>query len=392
LLSDRFWLMVRTHTHTSRLWTCAVITLVALAGALSLSGSASADSVSLAVLDAAGKSDPVQDIGRTFDFTVTASSNTYLYVAYRPTGGPACAPTVSSDSGSSFLAEQVTSGTQHIKQVTTFSARGSFLFCMWLGPSSSQAQTILSQKITFRAPRGSISFTSTPRTVGINKPVKLTFSGVSEAPRGLYVTWRKSGGAGCAPTYSSDSGSGIVDGENVNGSFRITSLQTFSERGSYVFCAWIAKSSSDTDPIAGPKRFAFNVGIQTTTKVNTKRTNRRMSNVDVRVAAAVVASSIIVKSLVIVGVQPESLVVVQCFRGCTGTERFTSTAGGTVKTHLLVNKKLPRGAIIKVFLAKKGWIGYYANLRVDPRPSQGQLTVRREACLPRSGSLTPVKC
>lgn len=246
----------------SWLWRVVLTASLVLAPAvLVLAPEASADSATLSVVDASGKADPAQDVGRTFKFTVTASSATQFFVKYRPNGGAACAPAYSTDSGNGLIGYQgVPAGTQTVSLAETWSNNGPFLFCMWLGETGSTSTLVGQQVVTFRAPRGSISFAATPQPGPVNGPIRITVSGTSEAPRELFVTWRNAGGSGCAPTRGSDSGNSFISYQSVNGGFRFSQVQTFQSRGRYLFCVWLANSSDDTQPVAGPKGFVVTIG------------------------------------------------------------------------------------------------------------------------------------
>ena len=355
--------------------------LASAASALVLAqAAAAAESASLAVLDASGKVDPVQDIGRAFDFTVVSSSDTYFYATYRPSGGPACAPTAYSDSGDSIAwDESVESGSQHLSQTHIFGSYGSFLFCMWLGDWSSESHLVGSQTVTFRQPTGSVSFSSSPSTALIQKPVTLTFSGASEAPRNLYVTIRNSGGASCAPTASSDSGDSLIWDDEVNGSFSIPIVKAFTSPGNYYLCAWLADSSSDTQIIGGVKSFSFTVK-KPTPKMNTAR---------VKVRGVVRKGAVIFRTFSIQKAPAKSSVLIRCTKGCHVTEHLRTSKNGSAVDRTLIGKKLKKGSVISVYVTKPGWIGYYALLQVTGK--RGLVTTQK-ACLAPTAPTKPVAC
>src|ERR1700710_1494602 len=72
-------------------------TLLALVGA----SPALADSASITFTDAAGASDPAVGVGRTFTVTGNSAVSKNIYVLVRPAGGAPCAPSASSDAGTS---------------------------------------------------------------------------------------------------------------------------------------------------------------------------------------------------------------------------------------------------------------------------------------------------
>ena len=118
--------------------------------------------------------------------------------------------------------------------------------------------TPISQTITFRSPTGTITGSLTPATPAPGQQTTLTATGTSEAPEQVFAAVDPAGHT-CAPTYGSDSGNGVIDDDEVNGAFSATG--TFSEdtAGQYVMCLWLADSSSDASPIAGPQALPFTV-------------------------------------------------------------------------------------------------------------------------------------
>lgn len=220
---------------------------------------ASEESVSLHILNAEAERDPVEDVGRVFEFTVQSTSDKYLWVTYRGTGGASCAPTYSGDSGDELISTEIPSGLQTVREPITWQNPGRYLFCMWLGSSSDDPDSrVFSMVVSFRQPRGSVSFSARPPRPQVNGATVLRFHGSSEAPRYVFVTERSAGGAPCAPTYSSDSGSHII-GENVDGGFAVRYVRTFDSPGTYMYCVWLAEDSDDTAPIV-IKRFTLRVG------------------------------------------------------------------------------------------------------------------------------------
>jgi hypothetical protein len=209
------------------------------------------ETASLKVLTAHGKVDPVADVGRVFQFKLYSPAETYLYVKYRSAGGAPCAATDDSDSGESLVSDQtVAVGASHYRDAQTWSGTGRVLFCMWLGSSGDDPSSkVFSQTIKFRPPRGTIAFRATPAYGRVEHPTTLHFTGATEAPRELLVKYRSAGGAGCAPTAGSDSGSEIIYTDE-NGGFNETYVWTPSSPGAYLFCAWLATDSGDVTPVA----------------------------------------------------------------------------------------------------------------------------------------------
>jgi hypothetical protein len=59
--------------------------------------------------------------------------------------------------------------------------------------------------------------------------------------------------------HDADSGHALLNGTSVNGAFSITQTLTVSAPGSYMICMWLADSSGDTGPVAGPQTATFTV-------------------------------------------------------------------------------------------------------------------------------------
>jgi hypothetical protein len=238
------------------------ITLLAtVAASLWLAPAAFADTASLSITDAAGNSDPVVGIGRTFTVTGNTPTAKVLYVKYRSVGGAACAPSPGSDSGRYLFDGEGPYNGNFVKSVVTTwrEPAGTYLFCMWLtNGGSSEAATPISQQVTFRDPTGTISAAINPLSPLSNTSTTVTLSGASEGTEAVYAKIRTAGGAPCAASSSADSGSTVISGTSVNGNYSVSG--TVSEpAGTYVVCSWLAESSSDPTPVAGPLATIFTV-------------------------------------------------------------------------------------------------------------------------------------
>jgi hypothetical protein len=228
---------------------------------------ASADSASLSFTDAAGTSDPVAGVGRTATLSGNTQSSTRIWIRNRASGGAPCAPSASSDSGSVYFDGNFSgsefygtdvNGNFALKRTGTWRTAGTYMFCIWIAPSESTSTTPITQNVTFRQPSGTISATVAPVTPRPGQAATVTVTGASEAPEGVYATIRKAGGAACAASYSADSGYTLIGGTDVNGSFSLHASTT-QNAGNYLICLWVAASSSDSTPIAGPQPVTFSV-------------------------------------------------------------------------------------------------------------------------------------
>lgn len=255
-----------------RSWVALALALLcAVIGMLAFSRVALADSAMLTVTNTAGESDPAADLARVFTLSGNASVPEYAFVKYRATGGAACAPDASEDTGEQlegFYGTEI-EGNFSIKKAITWGTPGPVQFCIWIAASSeccgsgSASNTIvtpITQVITFRSPGGTIGGTLSPSSPKRNQHTILTVTGSSEAPEEVFAKVRTAGGAPCAPTYESDPGSEIIQGDEVNGSFSVSASLDESTAGSYLICMWLAGSESETPAIAGPQPLEFNVG------------------------------------------------------------------------------------------------------------------------------------
>jgi hypothetical protein len=247
-----------------RLLTAAAATMLLT---LASAGPALADSASLSFTDAAGVSDPVVGVGRTITLSVSSAVSTRVHVRFRPAGGAPCAPSASSDSGASSFegfSGDTFSGTTVNGNVTLtktgiWPTPGTFQFCIWLAESTSTPATAFVQHVTFRRPVGSISATVAPITPRVGETATVTIVGSTEAPKYIYASIRAAGGAPCATSASADSGHRLVNGVSKNGAFSVPVTTIQSAPGTYLICLWLADSSSDGTPVAGPQPATFTV-------------------------------------------------------------------------------------------------------------------------------------
>ena len=243
---------------------CLVTACVAV---LFASGVALADSASLAITDSAGKSDPAAGVGRTATLSGSTASPKYLYVKWRASGGAACAPSASSDSGtvswdgswSDSFYERSANGNFTLKITGTWRHAGTYQFCIWIADNSTQSVTPISQTISFRAPTGTVSGSVNPASPMPGENTTLTVTGSSEAPKYAYAKIRSAGGAPCATSYNADTGKSLIEDRSVNGAFSLTATFTNSAAGDQLICMWVADSGSDGSPVAGPQPLTFTV-------------------------------------------------------------------------------------------------------------------------------------
>jgi hypothetical protein len=247
--------------------------LVALAAALLLilaaAPGARADSAAISVLDTAGQSDPAAGLPRTFHVSGVTAAPEEIFVKYRNPGGAACAPSAYSDSGSTvrpyyddFWDDDV-NGSFDLDDVVTWGSPGTYMFCVWIADDQYDAVQPITQMITFRSPTGTISATLSPPNPAPGTAAAITIAGVSEASEAVYATVHTAG-IPCAQTFDADddlTGSSRIDyGTAVNGAYSIADSVQEDTAGGYTLCLWLADSSSDATPVAGPQPIPFTVG------------------------------------------------------------------------------------------------------------------------------------
>jgi hypothetical protein len=245
-----------------------LLSLFALVAVFICTGSAFADSASISVTNTAGGSDPAAHLPRVFTVSGDTAAPEHIYIKYRSPGGAPCASTANTDTGNwfenyndaYFNEAPEPNGAFSYSHAGSWNESGTFVFCIWIAENGNTiVPTPITQTIIFRAPTGTITATVNPLTPKPGQQATVTVTGSSEAPEKVFAKVQPVGGAGCAPTYEADSGSNLVEGQNVNGSFSEQATTTQSKAGQYLICLWLAESSNDTSPIAGPQPETFTV-------------------------------------------------------------------------------------------------------------------------------------
>ena len=252
----------------ARGWVLASVTVLAVL--LVGIGRASADSASISVTNTARESDPAADLPRVFTVSGATEAPDGIFIKYRAPGGVPCASTAATDTGKWFEnyyprfsdeegPEVSANGAFSYSHAGSWSSPGTFVFCIWIAAGSNTITTPITQTITFRSPTGTITATVNPIAPEPGQKATITVTGSSEAPEKVYAKIRPAGGATCAQTYETDSGSNLIEGQNVNGSFSEQATTTQLTAGTYLICLWLASSANDTSPIAGPQPETFTV-------------------------------------------------------------------------------------------------------------------------------------
>jgi hypothetical protein len=244
----------------------ALVSSLALLAVLVCSGTALADSASISVTNTAGESDPAAGLSRVYTLGGTVEAPEHAYVKFRGPGGAPCAPNAAGDTGRVLEAEgyrqfygTAIEGEFKARFVATWEPPSPVMFCIWLAKSETEIAEPITETITFRSPKGTISATVNPLTPTPGQQATVTVTGASEAPERVYAKVRPAGGAPCAATYEADSGENLINGQSVNGSFSTQAETTQSKAGQYLICLWMAGSGNETPAIAGPQPETFTV-------------------------------------------------------------------------------------------------------------------------------------
>jgi hypothetical protein len=208
----------------------------------------------------------------------------------------------------------------------------------------------------------------------------------------VYATIDVAGGAGCAPTYGTDPGSSLVDGQNVDGPFSIPETVTEEKAGNYIVCLWLASSDSDTSPVAGPQPEPFTVAVPPPPCTVPKLpAHTSLASAKARIVARhctvgteTLASSLSVPNGDVIALSPSSgtlapgatvnLVVSSGKPPCvvpvaksslSATERAVNAAYCTVGRLLHVhNAHIPRGSVVRVSPAPGTRLAYGAAVNI----------------------------
>lgn len=246
---------------------CLIVAAIMAVG-LAAAAPAFADSASLTVTNTAGESDPAADLPRVFTVSGATAAPERVFVKTRAVGGAPCAPSADSDTGerveegfSTLAWETEVNGAFSISKVISWGSPGPALFCIWIASTRESITTPIPQVITFRSPSGTIAATISPPVPKPGENATLTVLGTSEAPEEAFAKLRPAGGAACAPDFSADPGTSLLDYSNaVNGAYQLKSTFSEAAAGSYVICLWLASSSSSIPAVAGPQPIPFTVG------------------------------------------------------------------------------------------------------------------------------------
>ncbi len=282
-----------------------VLVTATLLMTLALAGEARADSVTINAYTTAGQPDAVSGVARVWSISGQASRPTGLMIKFRPVGGQPCAPTAQTDTGEyldgyetgyadyRYVPRTTVDGKFDKRSAYAWQTPGTYQFCYWLSDRSTDIVTPITQTIVIRSPVGSITSTFTPVSPLPGQTTTLGITGSSEAPKKVYAKLREAG-LPCSPTFSSDPGDSLVNGESVVGQFSVTATTSREAPGNYVVCLWLADSDTDAQPVAGPQPQPLTVlqptPVVTSGRVVNCRNGLRMTRVRVRTGPSLCAS------------------------------------------------------------------------------------------------------
>ena len=213
---------------------------------------------------------PTAEIATTVSVrTLTDVPDARLYVKIRPAGGPACAPSRSSDPGTAVPGGAfsgfgggtsigtIPSGQNTLSSVVTFTQPGEFQYCGWLysDPGTFGTPVLLataSGAYRVATPFGAITSVEAPNPAPVGTSFLVRISGRTDVARRLYTAIRPASQPACATSPSLD----VSDGDgtltrrgDVLGSFAETFEVDLERAGTWRLCSWIASSSGDLTPL-----------------------------------------------------------------------------------------------------------------------------------------------
>jgi hypothetical protein len=112
----------------------------------------------------------------TITITGATEAPAYAYGTYRPAGGPACAPTYSSDPGTAFVSSASVNGAFSLAYQRQFSTPGNYVLCLWVADSGSDPNPLAGpqpQFFTVTAPPTLVPTSSSLRRRGTRYSGKL---------------------------------------------------------------------------------------------------------------------------------------------------------------------------------------------------------------------------
>jgi hypothetical protein len=241
----------------SLLVTCLVGS--SLLGALGPSPAVASPSLVLATAP-----DPAESITTQVIAKGTSEDNqTVLSISVKPTGGQACAPNASADSGTRPFERPDVEEAAFSKSFNyEFANAGSYLLCAWLNDNAQPDSPVVatsSLTVAVRPPHLSLSV-SAPPAVQTGQTFQLVMTAQAEVARNVSVFVLPNTGRGCPANVAaagSTAGESIVDfpahgfssGWLVNGGpFSEQVNETLNSPGQYLVCGYVQYQSTQSVP------------------------------------------------------------------------------------------------------------------------------------------------
>jgi hypothetical protein len=221
-----------------------------------LASSARAASVAITLPPAPPSEDAAFAVSFTGDTTGLDGDTGYLYARYRPSGGSACAPTYSSDSGDGVTYDERVEGAFRSDAVVKAPDSGSYQVCAWMEDGNGDTRATGTATLVVRPPDESLAFTGPGSRVAPGKAFTLHTGFTAEVPRILHVGLTRT--ASCGPSYDAlvDAGSSTIrvvdDAPEVSGDGSRDDVVTVDSVGTWRICGFLEDPNDD-----GPAELAY---------------------------------------------------------------------------------------------------------------------------------------
>jgi hypothetical protein len=185
-------------------------------------------------------------VGFSGDTTGFADDDGSLRVAGRPAGGAPCAPTYSSDPGTTLVYSQTVAGAWTTSTTVTVAEVQSYLICAWL-EDAGVTQKAASATVTVRPPNLALTLTAPTRRISPGKPLTVGATWSAEVERRLHVVLV--GASSCAQSYQAvlsltSNYNALVD-RSVSGAGAESYVATLSTPGTYLACGYLEQRSDE---------------------------------------------------------------------------------------------------------------------------------------------------
>jgi hypothetical protein len=220
---------------------------------LSTATALAADSISVTV-----GADPTEEVPLPITLSWSSSqTGAYTYVTVKPAGGQGCATSHTADDPNSTDVVDVYDSDQSTgtSKNWTFPEPGQSILCAYLQKNYSDTTPLAVAgpiTVTVRQAKAAISVVA-PARVDAGSTFSLSLPGNAELQRYVWLTSKPAGGRGCAATYALDDpqSTDVISGSSLQGTQTIQKNVTAdSVTGTYLLCAYVQESYSDTNPEA----------------------------------------------------------------------------------------------------------------------------------------------